>query len=555
MKIVVKAHLKIILGIVACLLLAGGAYSWAIGIMDSLYAYRSSLRDTPPAPGQPLGEPLSRRVVFVLIDALRVDTSLRPDVMPFLNELRQQSAWATMHSRPPSYSAPSYSVLLTGAWPDVSDGPALNLEYEEIPTWTQDNLFSAAHRAGLKTAVSAYNWFEKLIPQTSVSASFYTAGEDQTADREVVDATLPWLREGDYQFILVHLDQVDYAGHHEGGPQDPRWDAAGRTDDLLREIVATLDLTQDTLLVCSDHGQIDQGGHGGQDPVVLTEPFVLVGAGVRPGHYGDVNMVDVAPTLAALLGANIPASSQGHVRTEMLTLTQKQQRAVQSALEAQQSQLVDSYQTAIGQRVAVEPGEDTVAAHQSALEAARTTRLNSERWPRAILALVIVLLPAGVTLRKMSRELAWLLGGGALFVALFNLRYAVLDGRTYSLSSVVSADELILYCATTALIALLIGWLVTSLGLKAFRGGPRQASELALGLTFTTVYLLSLPVLWSFVLNGALVTWTLPGMGSMFLAFIALIQILIVAVLGLVLTGLTALIAKFTARGREQLEA
>jgi hypothetical protein len=107
-----KTYLGIILGILACLLLAGGAYFWATGIMDSLYAYRSSLRDSPPAPGQPLGQPITRRVVFVLVDALRLDTSLQPDVMPFLNELRQQGAWATMHSRPPSYSAPAYSVLV-----------------------------------------------------------------------------------------------------------------------------------------------------------------------------------------------------------------------------------------------------------------------------------------------------------------------------------------------------------------------------------------------------------------------------------------------------------
>ncbi len=540
---------KIILGILACLLLAGGAYFWATGMMDSLYAYRSPLRDNPPTPGESLGEPITRRVVFVLVDALREDTSLQPDVMPFLNELRQQGAWATMHSRPPSYSAPSYSVLLTGAWPDMSDGPALNLEYEEIPTWTQDNLFSAAHRAGLRTAVAAFNWFEKLIPQSAVSASFYTTGEDQAADREVVDAALSWLQDGDYQFVLIHLDQVDYAGHHEGGPQDPRWNAAARrSDDLLREIAATLDLTQDTLFVCSDHGQIDQGDHGGQDPIVLVEPFVLVGAGVRPGQYGDVNMVDVAPTLAAMLGANIPASSQGHARAEMLTFTQGQLAAIQSALEAQQSQLVEAYQAAIGRQIDLEPGEDVVAAHQFTLDATRTARLNAERLPRAILALIAILCPAVVMFRMRGRELAWLVGGAVLYQVLFNFRYAVLDSRTYSLSSVASADEVILYCAVTALIALVVSWLVSSLGLQAFRRGPQRAGELALGLTLVTIYLLSFPVLWSFVLNGALIAWTLPDMGSMFLAFIALIQVLLVAALGVLLTGLTALIARFAAR-------
>jgi hypothetical protein len=383
-----------------------------------------------------------------------------------------------------------------------------------------------------------------LIPQASVSASFYTAGEDRVADHEVVDAALPWLRDGGYQLVFVHLDQVDYAGHYEGGPQDPRWDAAARrADELLREIAATLDLDQDTLLVASDHGQIDQGGHGGQDPIVLVEPFVLVGAGVKPGPYADVNMVDVAPTLTALLGANIPASSQGRVLTQMLDLTADQQAAIERATEAQQSQLLKLYQAAIGRQVAVEPGADTAAEHQRALEAAREARLRAERLPRAILALVAVLIPAVVIFLRRGRELAWLLAGAVLYLVLFNLRYGVLDGRTYSLSSVYSADELLLYCAVTALAALVVAWLVVALALKPLRRGPNKASQLVLGLTLTIAYLLLLPVLWSFVLNGTLVTWTLPEMASMFLGFISLIQILVVAVVGLVLTGLSALIA------------
>ena len=157
-----KTKLRIPLLVLICLGIAAGAYFWATGLMDSIYAYRSPLQFSPPQPGDALGQPLTRRVVVVLIDALREDTAMDASVMPHLAELRQQGAWATMHSRPPSYSAPGYTVLFTGAWPELSDGPALNLDYAEIPTWTQDNIFSAAERAGLKTAISAYNWFEKL---------------------------------------------------------------------------------------------------------------------------------------------------------------------------------------------------------------------------------------------------------------------------------------------------------------------------------------------------------------------------------------------------------
>lgn len=107
-----------------------------------------------------------------------------------------------MHSRAPSYSGSGYTVLFTGAWPDINDGPIINLPYEEIRTWTQDNLFSAVARAGQKTAVSGYYWFEKLIPRAAIYASFYTPGEDQSADQQVVDMALPWLADSRLSFII-----------------------------------------------------------------------------------------------------------------------------------------------------------------------------------------------------------------------------------------------------------------------------------------------------------------------------------------------------------------
>jgi hypothetical protein len=545
--------LRMLIRIVFCLVLIVCSFLWATRLMDSVYAYRSPLHDHPPEAGMPLlpagGKPAAHRLVFVLIDALRVDTSMDPSVMPTLNQLRQEGAWATMHSRPPSFSDPSYSVLLTGAWPDLSDGPALNLEYEDTPTWTQDNLFTAFHRAGYKTALSGYYWFEKLVPQSSVSASFYTELDDRQADAEVMQAAQPWLGDTSYAFTFIHLDQVDYAGHYEGGPRDPRWvQAASRVDTLLAEIVARLDLNRDTLLVVSDHGQIDRGGHGGHEPIVLMEPFVLVGAGIKPGSYGDVDMVDIAPTLAALMGTNIPASSQGRVRLEMLELPPEGVAAIPPALQAQQSQLLEAYQSAIGSRVTVQPGADIVGIHQAALDAARLHRLNGERLPRAALAILAALLPLVWFWRKHRDDLPWYIVAALLYTALFNLTYAVLDGRTYSLSSVASAEDLFLVCGTTGAIALLVSWLVAALGGGILpwpgrfrRQPPAEASLWSLDLTLAVIYSLALPILWSFTLNGIVVTWTLPDFPSMFLGFLSLIQILVVTLVGLVLTGVIAL--------------
>jgi len=541
-----KIGIRLVWKILLLLGLAAVGYSWATGLMDSIFDYRSPLKDHPPAPGASLNTALTRRVVFVLIDALRIDTSLDTQTMPFLAELRQRGAWLAMYSRPPSYSQTGYNTLLTGAWPAYNDGPPINLPYEEIPTFTQDDLFSALHRAGLKTAISGFNWFEKLVPQEAVSVSFYTAGEDATADRQVVDAALPWLDDPSYAFVLIHIDQVDYAGHYEGGPRDPRWNAAARrSDDLLGEIANQLDFSQDTLLVTSDHGQVDRGGHGGQDAITLIEPFILVGAGVRPGQYPDGQMVDVAPTLAALLGCNLPASSQGHVRQDLLSFTAEQNNQIHTALAAQQDGLLQAYQTATGKKLTVPSGNDPVATHQAALESVTSlAALLGERLPRAFSALAWVAVAVAVVYRLRGHGLAWMLAAALLYMLLFNLRYGILDGRTYSLSSVASANDVVLYIAVTVLASLAVSWLAFYLGMQAYRQTPSQAANLVLDWILVVIGLLALPVLWHLILNGAVVTWRLPDFASSFLGFLFLLQIMFVGLGGLLLAGVSALAAR-----------
>lgn len=541
---------RIVLAVTACLAIAAGAYLWATGQMDSLFAYRSPISANPPAPLPPANDPITRRVVFVLVDALREDTSLKPEVMPFLASLRNDGAWATMHSRPPSYSQPGYSVLLTGAWPELSDGPAMNVDTEGIWTFTQDNLFSAAHRAGKKTAVSGFVWFEKLIPANSVDGSFYTIGEDAQADRNVMDAALPWLDSTEYSLVLIHIDQVDYAGHHEGGPQDPHWDeAAARADTLIKEVASHLDLTQDTLLVASDHGQINIGGHGGQDPVTLVEPFVLGGKGVKPGEYGDIRQVDLAPTMAVLLGTNLPASAQGSPLTEMLDLSPDQAASVQAAYDQQQLDLFQKYQAAVGM------GSDptgTISSDPAAVEneiaSIRDARLSRERPARIAMAVITALIPALLFLRntksrhELNRRL-WLLGGALAMIALFNIRYALFDRNTYSMSSVISANWLVLYAAITASITFLIVWLTITIRRGMFRVSAGHAAEFNLDLGLTAIYLLALPVLVSFAVNGASVTWALPEFNTWYLGFFSLVQILMFAALSPLFAGLSALLS------------
>jgi hypothetical protein len=79
-----------------------------------------------------------------------------------------------------------------------------------------------------------------------------------------------------------------------------------------------------------------------REPLTLIEPCVLVGAGVRPGSYGDVEMVDVAPTVATILGTNIPATNQGHSLFQVYDFTNSQVDDIKKALSNQQAELAQA---------------------------------------------------------------------------------------------------------------------------------------------------------------------------------------------------------------------
>jgi hypothetical protein len=308
---------------------------------------------------------------------------------------------------------------------------------------------------------------------------------------------------------------------------------------LIEEIASQLDLEQDTLVIFSDHGHIDRGGHGGQEALVLVEPFVLAGAGVQSGDYGDIQMIDLAPTVAALLGTNIPATSQGQVLTEAMKLTSDQKASIMNAFYLQQDELFKKYTAALPPK----QFKGIVDNARVIMEVIKKDHLNQDRLPRFILAAILVLLPAWALFQNRGRIVKWLLAGAVVYLVLFNLGYAVIDGRTYSLSSVGGVEDIGMFTVGAAASAFLVVWCILIYGLKLNRAAPRQAAETSLALTFVTLYLLALPILWSFALNGLLITWTLPDMASMFIGFLSALQALTVAAIGLFFMGLSALFA------------
>jgi hypothetical protein len=109
---------------------------------------------------------------------------------------------------------------------------------------------------------------------------------------------------------------------------------------------------------------------------------------------------------------------------------------------------------------------------------------------------------------------------------------------------VLSSSDNILTTAICTSLAYVIAWLIGPIALKMLRQEPLQAGLTHLGFTYTLLGIVFLPAVWSFAFNGPLVSWTLPDMASTFLAFLSILQGLVVAALGLVFFAVTLLTSK-----------
>ncbi len=532
-----KKYARLWVPLLTLVLVALGARFLAGACWDSLVHFRA------PRFTVEKGEraaPLAR-AVLVVVDGLRVDAF---EKMPYVSALRHKSASYVLTTGQPSLSLPGSAVIATGAWPEVT-GVTTNWFAGPVH---QDSLFSLAGENGLRSAIVGEEVWGDLFGSQATD-TFTRSWKDayNTFDEETLVQALGFLSRRP-AFLLVHFVDTDNAGHDFGGASDEYRRFAGHIDGLIARLHAALD--DDTvLIVTSDHGQLDKGGHGGWEDVVTRVPFLMSGPPVRPGSYGGARQTDIAPTIAALLGLPIPPYSQGRILDEALSLGKEEAR-LKAILSAQKEKFTRAYLGAIGadfEAVRAEitplPAEDAARFWDRVLDRGRNERIAAGRVRRIPLVLAVVLLPA-FGLRYLGRKSRLALAPPVLAALLFfaadtGLFFA--SGKTISLSSVNDEDmlqrffnETVLYAALSAVAAAL---------LIAFLNRERPVLEAAgssLLMTAAVAGVLILEVDSFFLYNGPLIAWYIPNMLLGFKYYLDLMTLIGVGLVSVVIPVITA---------------
>ena len=125
----------------------------------------------------------------------------------------------------------------------------------------------------------------------------------EIADKMLADAAIDYLRENETDFAFVYMGWPDSAGHQQGwmSPEYMRSVAAcwENIDKLIRSLEGEY-----TVFITADHGGHERF-HGSDLPEDMTIPMMVIGKDFTPGStLENVNIIDIAPTVVKLLGAD-----------------------------------------------------------------------------------------------------------------------------------------------------------------------------------------------------------------------------------------------------------
>jgi len=497
-------------------------------------------------------------VILVIVDGMRNDVSRSG--MPTLQNLRTYGSDVTLTAAQPSLSYPNWTNILTGA-PPVISGVTTNWFSGRVPAPT---IMDVASAAGRRVAVVGPTDFGELYgvkPGASVSLRDWP--KDGYLSSTLVDDALRIAAESDPELMVVHLPDLDEAGHSYGGDSDQYREVAGKVDADIARLVEGLQREDTTFVISADHGHIDSGGHGGWEDEVVTVPAIFTGAPIRLGTATG-SLSQLAPTLSVLEGVRPPSYAASSSLESVLATDS----AVVFAADTAHHIAFDAYYvdvvtgeewplSAFTAGAAEHGGPDGYASY---VRDQRAQLERDQRQPTAILIVAATLLVAGIIATVSWRAFVAGLAGVAAYYVVYNALFFGVHGFLWSLSAFNTEDQVqafmngrLVEAAISALVGVAVAAAVYPL-LRHPAWGPQDRGFLGgwLALGPATVLLvlgtLAVQVGWFLWYYGAQVTWILPDFKWGFKYDLDLIQMTAVGAAVLLAPVVTYLIGRYHPR-------
>lgn len=218
-------------------------------------------------------------------------------------------------SSKPTISAECWGSMLIGVGPEVHKLTNRRVSTLPYPLWSKHpSVFRRIRRAYPKAELGSYcdwNPITKGIVEKLMGVSHATA-----RDKELTPLICDYIRQKKPDFLFVHFDSTDGAGHKNGYGTKEHISAIGEVDTLIGYVHSAAQeagILEDTLfMVIADHGGTNPGNgkggsHGGWTDEEKNVTFAAVGKGVSSTGIEEMNIRDLAAIILYGMGIEAPS--------------------------------------------------------------------------------------------------------------------------------------------------------------------------------------------------------------------------------------------------------
>ncbi|MCX5795927.1 MAG: alkaline phosphatase family protein [Elusimicrobia bacterium] len=275
-----------------------------------------------PVPIAGARAPVAPRLIFIMVDGLGSDMALSSGFMPRLQAQLRQAAWGTALASFPTLTPNGLRALLSGR-----TGVPEPVFLGGMPAhWERDSVMARASAAGRRVFTIGQQDWPALFKDHAAHMEL-VAYTGRPEDPEVLRRAMRILRGDGWDFLAIHLFDLDGIGHREGTRSADYRRKLLWLDGRIMELAAAAG-PQAAVLVTADHGQAADGSHGGMEMVVRRVPYVLWGRGIHPGRLGTFAQNDSASTLAAFMGLPPPIQARGLPHLEAFEISARDKASV-----------------------------------------------------------------------------------------------------------------------------------------------------------------------------------------------------------------------------------
>ena len=244
---------------------------------------------------------MSRKVILILADGMRPDAM---EHLPYAKKLMERSAYSMKAETTfPSVTLPCHFSLFLSV-PTERHGVSTNLYTP--PVRPIDGLFEKL-AAAKKRSVVYYDWeqLRDLWRPGTVEHSVFTREATSENDEKHTVSAIEYIEKHSPDFVFLYLGYPDAAGHDFGWMGEEYMESVRESWDRIERVTERFS-DEYTVIITADHGGHDRR-HGENIPEDMLIPLMFVGPDFKPGEISGMNIMDIAPTVAKIMGIE-PAS-------------------------------------------------------------------------------------------------------------------------------------------------------------------------------------------------------------------------------------------------------